>query len=140
MTLTMGRPMREVFGETVAELADDDPRIVMLDGDPGWPDLGWQWRVAEETRPTFMGVSPTFLMACRKAGLEPGTLMYVGDKKGGKPRITVIDYDAATFLEKEVATVEECFPFKETATVTWEGGIRLDPDILYQDLLTRDQR
>ena len=46
--------------------------IVMLDGDPGWPDLGWQWRVAEETRPTFMGVSPTFLMTCRKAGLEPG--------------------------------------------------------------------
>jgi acetoacetyl-CoA synthetase len=46
--------------------------IVMLDGDPGWPDLGWQWRVAEETRPTFMGVSPSFLMACRKAGLEPG--------------------------------------------------------------------
>jgi acetoacetyl-CoA synthetase len=46
--------------------------IVMLDGDPVWPDLGWQWRVAEETRPTFMGVSPTFLMACRKAGLEPG--------------------------------------------------------------------
>ncbi len=44
----------------------------MLDGDPTWPDPGWQWRVAEETRPTFMGVSPTFLMACRKAGLEPG--------------------------------------------------------------------
>ena len=46
--------------------------IVMLDGDPGWPDLGWQWRVAEETRPTFMGVSPAFLMACRKAAFEPG--------------------------------------------------------------------
>ena len=46
--------------------------IVMLDGDPTWPDVGWQWRVAEETRPTFMGVSPAFLMACRKAGLEPG--------------------------------------------------------------------
>jgi acetoacetyl-CoA synthetase len=46
--------------------------IVMLDGDPTWPDPGWQWRVAEETRPSFMGVSPAFLMACRKAGLEPG--------------------------------------------------------------------
>jgi acetoacetyl-CoA synthetase len=46
--------------------------IVMLDGDPMWPDVGWQWRVAEETRPTFMGASPAFLMACRKAGLEPG--------------------------------------------------------------------
>ena len=28
----------------------------------------------------------------------------------------------------------------ETATVTWEGGIRLDPDILYQDLMTREER
>lgn len=54
-----------------------------------------------------------------KAGLSPGTLMYVGDKEAGPPRITVIDYDSAGFLEKEVATVEECFPFKETSTVTW---------------------
>lgn len=35
MTLPMGRPMREIFGETVAALATDDPRIVMLDGDLG---------------------------------------------------------------------------------------------------------
>jgi acetoacetyl-CoA synthetase len=46
--------------------------IVMLDGDPAWPDPGWQWRIAEETRPTFLGVSPAFLTACRKAGLQPG--------------------------------------------------------------------
>ena len=35
MKLPMGRPMRELFGETVAELATADPRIVMLDGDLG---------------------------------------------------------------------------------------------------------
>ena len=43
MTMTMtvsrplpsGRPMREIFGETVAELATEDPRIYMLDGDVG---------------------------------------------------------------------------------------------------------
>jgi transketolase len=35
MTLPMGRAMREVFGETVAALAAEDPRIVMLDGDVG---------------------------------------------------------------------------------------------------------
>jgi acetoacetyl-CoA synthetase len=46
--------------------------IVMLDGDPAWPDLLEQWRLAEELRPTVMGVSPPYLMACRKAGLEPG--------------------------------------------------------------------
>jgi acetoacetyl-CoA synthetase len=46
--------------------------IVMIDGDPMWPDLSFQWTLAEELRPTFMGVSPTFLMACRKAGLNMG--------------------------------------------------------------------
>jgi transketolase len=33
MTLPMGRAMREIFGETVAALAAEDPRIVMLDAD-----------------------------------------------------------------------------------------------------------
>jgi acetoacetyl-CoA synthetase len=46
--------------------------IVMIDGDPMWPDLSFQWRLAEETQPSFMGVSPTFLMACRKAGVQFG--------------------------------------------------------------------
>ncbi len=46
--------------------------IVMIDGDPLWPDPSFQWRLAEETRASFMGVSPTFLMACRKAGLQLG--------------------------------------------------------------------
>ena len=44
--------------------------IVMLDGDPTWPDLLEQWRLAEQLRPTVMGVSPPYLMACRKAGLR----------------------------------------------------------------------
>jgi acetoacetyl-CoA synthetase len=45
--------------------------IVMLDGDPVWPDLLEQWRLAEQLRPSVMGVSPSYLMACRKAGLDP---------------------------------------------------------------------
>ncbi len=47
--------------------------IVMLDGDPAWPDLMQQWRLAERNRPTVMGVAPPYLMACRKAGLEIGS-------------------------------------------------------------------
>jgi acetoacetyl-CoA synthetase len=45
---------------------------VMIDGDPTWPSLDWQWQLAGLTRPTCMGVSPTFVMASRNAGLEPG--------------------------------------------------------------------
>ena len=48
--------------------------IVMIDGNPAFPALSFQWRVLEETRPTFFGLSPAFTMACRKEGLEPGRL------------------------------------------------------------------
>jgi acetoacetyl-CoA synthetase len=44
--------------------------LVLIDGDPAYPDLGWQWRLAEETGATLMGASPGFVMACRSAGLD----------------------------------------------------------------------
>ncbi|MBV8990852.1 MAG: acetoacetate--CoA ligase [Solirubrobacterales bacterium] len=44
--------------------------IVMIDGNPTYPDLGFQWQLAQETGATMMGASPAFLMACRKAGLN----------------------------------------------------------------------
>jgi len=44
--------------------------IVLIDGDPAYPDLGWQWRLAERTGATLMGASPGFVMACRAAGLD----------------------------------------------------------------------
>ena len=44
---------------------------VMFDGDPGSPDLGTLWRLAEETGTTFFGTSAPFILACRKAGLRP---------------------------------------------------------------------
>jgi magnesium transporter len=43
----------------------------------------------------------------------------VGERKGEKTKITVIDYDEQSYQEKVVAKVEECFVFKETSTVTW---------------------
>jgi acetoacetyl-CoA synthetase len=46
--------------------------IVMIDGNPAHPDLGFQWELAEQVRPTFFGLSPAFTMACRKADVAPG--------------------------------------------------------------------
>jgi acetoacetyl-CoA synthetase len=46
--------------------------VVTFDGNPAHPDLSTLWRVAAETRSTYFGASAPFLMACRKAGLEPG--------------------------------------------------------------------
>jgi len=53
------------------------------------------------------------------AGLSPGTLIHVGEKLVDKVKITVIDYDSENLYEKEVVTVDECFRFRETSTVTW---------------------
>ena len=35
MPLAMGSALRDTFGETLAELAKSDPRILVLDGDVG---------------------------------------------------------------------------------------------------------
>ena len=45
--------------------------IVLFDGDPGHPDLGTLWQLAADTGTTVLGTSAPFLMACRKAGIEP---------------------------------------------------------------------
>jgi transketolase len=57
MTLPMGRPMREIFGETVAALADEDPRIVMLDADLGSSTRGDMFEKAHPDRYLQMGIA-----------------------------------------------------------------------------------
>jgi magnesium transporter len=55
----------------------------------------------------------------KKAGLPPGTLVHIGERKTETAQITLIDYDETQFTQEQVKTVEECFPFKDKPTVTW---------------------
>jgi magnesium transporter len=65
-------------------------------------------------------VKPKFIKRQSKtAGLAPGTLVHVGERKTEEVRITVMDYDEHDFQEKQVSNIEDCFPFKNTSTVTW---------------------
>jgi acetoacetyl-CoA synthetase len=45
--------------------------VVMLDGDPMYPNLEHYWRTVAEERVTYLGLSPAFLVACRKGNLVP---------------------------------------------------------------------
>jgi magnesium transporter len=54
-----------------------------------------------------------------KVGLPPGTLIHLGPERTAESRITVFDYDEKDVNEMEISRVEECFPFRDTATVTW---------------------
>jgi acetoacetyl-CoA synthetase len=56
--------------------------VVTYDGNPAWPELGELWRVVSETRTTYFGASAPYLMACRKAGLEPARDADLGALRG----------------------------------------------------------
>jgi acetoacetyl-CoA synthetase len=46
--------------------------VLLWDGSPGHPDLLALWRFAEATGMTYFGTSAAYVLACRKAGIEPG--------------------------------------------------------------------
>jgi len=63
-----------------------------------------------------------------KAGLQPGALVYLGDREARKADVTVFDYDEVSFTEQKVRAVKECIPFRDRPTVTWinVGGLDVD--------------
>src|SRR5919199_126753 len=46
--------------------------IVLYDGNPGAPDMGVLWDLAEKAGITCFGTSAAYIAACMKAGVEPG--------------------------------------------------------------------
>jgi acetoacetyl-CoA synthetase len=46
--------------------------IVLYDGNPGHPDMGVLWDLAERAGVTMFGTSAAYLAACMKDGVEPG--------------------------------------------------------------------
>jgi acetoacetyl-CoA synthetase len=49
-----------------------DAEIVLYDGNPGHPDLGRLWQLADEAGITTFGTSASFIASCMKAGVAPG--------------------------------------------------------------------
>jgi acetoacetyl-CoA synthetase len=47
--------------------------IVLYDGNPGHPDLNVLWELAERAGVTMFGTSASYIAACMKSGVEPGT-------------------------------------------------------------------
>jgi magnesium transporter len=89
----------------------------------------------------------------KKAGLAPGTLVHIGEKKQEATRITLIDYDQDRFEERE-AEVKDCVPIEGATAVRWinvSGVSRLDiieeigkqfhlHPLLLEDIANTDQR
>jgi magnesium transporter len=69
----------------------------------------------------------------QKAGLPPGTIVHVGEKRLDRVKLSVINYDSANFHEKEVKNVEEAFSYRDKSSVTWLNidGVH-QPEIIEQ--------
>jgi magnesium transporter len=60
-----------------------------------------------------------FRVRRKPAGLAPGTPVFVGEQRVERPRISVFDYDDNRCEERELSSVADCRPLRESPTVTW---------------------
>ena len=66
-----------------------------------------------------------------KAGLPPGTLMYVGEKRTDTVTVDVLDYNETEVHEKRVDQVDDCLKYMNSSSVTWINVTGLhDMDLL----------
>lgn len=75
----------------------------------------------------------THTSRAKKAGMPPGSLVYVGDESPRGTRMTLIDYDEQQVTEREIKRVEDCLQFKDRASVTWINVDGINEPALMQD-------
>jgi magnesium transporter len=73
------------------------------------------------TKPEVDGMVRYIKKISQKIGLQPGAVVYIGDppKEPVSIDIGVIDYDKTEFRQFKTMSVEECFPYRDSQTVTW---------------------
>ncbi len=69
--------------------------------------------------PGWSGLVERLKYRSKKVGMPPGSLVFVGERKVDKVRISYIDYDAEDFREGRVESIDECLPLTDQPTVTW---------------------
>lgn len=68
-----------------------------------------------------------------KAGLPPGSLVHVGEKKGEDAIVTATRYNEAMYVEEELKDLSDCLPLQDESAVIW-----IDIDLVHQvDLIAR---
>ncbi|MFC1590249.1 magnesium/cobalt transporter CorA [Candidatus Omnitrophota bacterium] len=55
----------------------------------------------------------------KASGQIPGSLVHIGEKTSENTRISIIDFDEQRYEEKEISTIEECFAYRDSKSITW---------------------
>lgn len=74
-----------------------------------------------------------FKRLSKKIGAPPGSFVFIGEKKMEEVKVTVMDYNEKELVFKEVESVEDIFPYKDSQNISWINIYGLhDPKILEQ--------
>ncbi|MBI5694962.1 MAG: magnesium/cobalt transporter CorA [Nitrospirae bacterium] len=90
----------------------------------------------------------------KKAGLPPGTLVHIGERKVEKASVTCMVFDSETITESDISGLDACIPYKDRKTVTWINVVGLHQvevlekvghcfglhPLVLEDILNTDQR
>lgn len=55
----------------------------------------------------------------KKIGLDPGSLIYVGDKEKQPINVSLIDYTKDSFKEESISSLEELLSYKQSESTSW---------------------
>lgn len=58
-------------------------------------------------------------IASKKAGLPPGSLVYIGDKISKEIKISMVEYDTQTLVVRDDISIAECLKYLKTPSLTW---------------------
>ena len=88
-------------------------------------------KIKHQTKKQLRKVTRLIKNKPKKIGLDPGSLVYVGDKEKQPITITLFDYKAEHFIEQKNLSVEDLLAYKQTETTSWINvdGVR-DVEIL----------
>ncbi len=55
----------------------------------------------------------------KKKGMSPGSLIFTGEKKIDKVRISLFDYNSGNFSETDIKDINKLAEYKDNSNVTW---------------------
>ncbi len=76
-------------------------------------------KIKHQTKKQLRKVARLIKNKPKKIGLDPGSLVYVGDKEKQPISITLFDYKAEHFVQKNIDSIEDLLTYKQSETTSW---------------------
>ncbi|HBE44697.1 MAG TPA: acetoacetate--CoA ligase [Deltaproteobacteria bacterium] len=77
-------------------------RVVLFDGNPGYPDLGTMWKLIDDEKITFFGTSATYINLLKSQGFKPKEKYNLGSLKSIGQTGSALSPDGFEFVYQHI--------------------------------------